>query len=340
MPNRRRFLLILPPLAVLIAGTALAQDDVARRAWQVQWENDTFAGTDENYTNGLRVSFMHHPEFAAETSENLARRWCARLCPDLDYDVIDGWSIGQNFYTPEDITQVAQIPGERPWAGWLYGGFLLQLTETKRPEGEKRSQHSFEATVGVTGRPALAEPVQKGVHELIGSEKPLGWDNQLAFEPTLGLNYLYRRILKSSARFDVTPHFGGNLGNVQTYLNAGATVRFGRGISGFPVQIIASTEIAAEERPKSEWYFFAGADGRVMAHNFFLDGNTFESSYSVPSDTFVYDVRAGFSYRRGNWRFTYTAVRRSEEFPPPPNQEDGIHRFASVSISFEPIFLN
>jgi lipid A 3-O-deacylase len=42
-------------------------------------------------------------------------------------------------------------------------------------------------------------------------------------------------------------------------------------------------------------YFFAGAQGRAVGRNIFLDGNTFRHSLSVPKKNFVADLQAGFS---------------------------------------------
>ncbi len=325
--------------AVLTVSLAAAEEPKRTRAWQVQWENDTFSGTDEDYTNGLRISSLGDPEYVSKGAEKLARRWCGRFCPEMDYNVITGWALGQNFYTPEDIQQEEQVPDERPWAGWLYAGPLLQITEPHL-EGVPRRQHRFELALGVVGPPALAEPVQKVVHCCVtGSDEPLGWDNQIRFEPAVSLNYLYRRILKTRERFDITPHFGFNLGNVQLFANAGATLRVGRGLTGFPNTIISPSIIQTTARPDTEWYLFVGADARAVGYNIFLDGNTIRSSHSVDRENFVYDFRAGFSYRCKNWRLTYTLVQRSEEFPTPMREADGEHEYASISVSYEPVFL-
>jgi lipid A 3-O-deacylase len=42
-----------------------------------------------------------------------------------------------------------------------------------------------------------------------------------------------------------------------------------------------------------DWYVFAGAEGRYVAHNIFLDGNTFADSHSVDRRPFVLDIQLG-----------------------------------------------
>ena len=330
-------------LAVAIAClplTALDAQEEPRRwtTWIFQGENDALGisdPSDEHYTNGLRFYGLRHPEFAPRWAESFADWWCAWACPDLPVlPPSVGFAIGQNFYTPEDLSVVELIPNDRPYAGWLYGAALLQITDD-----ELRRQHSFEMQVGIIGPESGAEWIQTELHELIDSEAPLGWDNQLPTEPAVNLTYRYRRRLGGD-HLDLVPHFGANLGTLMVTGNAGATVRAGWNISGFPQTIIPATgePIDRGERPDWELYLFAGAEGRAVAHNIFLDGTVFSDSHSVEREDFVYDLTGGLSLRYKNWRFQYTFVRRSEELTPPPAGDDGIHEFGSLTIGIERSF--
>ncbi len=237
-------------------------------------------------------------------------------------------------YTPDDLSVVELIPDDRPYAGWLYGSALLQITDDKL-----RRQHSFELQLGIIGPESGAEWVQTELHELIDSDPPLGWDNQLPTEPAINLIYRYRRRL-GGGNFDLVPHIGANLGTLMVTADAGATVRAGWNVSGFPQTLIPATgePLDTGERPKWEFYLFAGAEGRAVAHNIFLDGTVFSDSHSVDQEDFVYDLTGGLSLRYKNWRFQYTYVRRSEEFFPRRGGSDGVHDFGSLSIGVERSF--
>lgn len=315
-------------------------------SWQLHWENDAYAafsGSDEHYTNGVRLNWLRNSNVRdnPEWTESFAEWWCAsRLCADGRPDVGYGHALGQNLYTPTDITIEELIPDDRPYAGYLYFSFLLNVRtdSDSDPRKTRPVQNLFELQLGVVGPLAGGEPVQKGVHELIDDDEPVGWDNQLDDEPAVNLLYLWRKRIGNSS-FDVVPHWGASLGNVATYVNAGATVRLGRNISDFPHLIVAPTAaaIGREEPARHELYAFVGADGRAVAHNIFLDGNTFSDSHSVDKESFVYDLKAGFTYRYTCWRFTYTFVRRSREFHPVPagSKTDGVHDFGSLSLSYQ-----
>ena len=326
-------------LACLLPATLMAQDEPEKwTTWMFQGENDAlalFSGSDEHYTNGIRFLGLRHPEFAPRWAESFADWWCGWACPDMPaLPPSFGFAFGQNFYTPDDLSVVALIPEDRPYAGWLYGAALLQITDDRL-----RKQHSFELQLGIIGPEAGAEWVQTEVHELIDDEQPMGWDNQLPTEPAINLIYRYRRRV-GGRHLDFVPHYGGALGTIMVMANAGGTVRAGWNISGFPQTVIPTTAepLGVEERRKWEFYLFAGVDGRAVAHNIFLDGTVFSDSHSVEKEDFVYDLTAGFSLRYKSCRFQYTFIRRSEEFSPRRGRFDGIHDYGSLSIGVERSF--
>jgi lipid A 3-O-deacylase len=346
-----RNLLLALTVGALGATTLWAQEEEAVdlgprwAAWQFYWENDAYAafsGSDEFYTNGVRFAWLRNPNVVSnpEWSRRLVDWWCrSPLCFESNADIGYGHALGQSFYTPNDITDPRPQPEDRPWAGYLYYSWVVQATHATDVDFrlDRPVQNLFELQVGLVGPAAGAEFAQREVHEIIDDDLPLGWDNQLVNEPTVNLNYTWRKKLGNTT-FDIVPHWGGSLGTVMTAASAGATVRLGRNISSFPQLLITPTNASLTvPRPtKCEYYLFAGAEGRAVAHNIFLDGNVFRDGpeIDVRRDTFVYDLKAGFAARYKSWRLDYTFVRRSEEFAPPPGRADGVHDFGSVTISY------
>ena len=134
-------------------------------------------------------------------------------------------SFGQNIYTPEDITQTELIVDDRPYAGVTYfsAGFHSRTIEYL---------DSLELYIGLVGPNSYAEQVQTWWHELIGSEIPQGWDNQLNNEPVIGITYEHKRKLLiydygHGLGLDTSMHLGGGLGNAYTYANGGMGARGG-----------------------------------------------------------------------------------------------------------------
>ncbi len=319
------------PLAARIPDAMLTADD--DRFLTLTVENDYFgSGTDQNYTNGVRLTYFDLGDNAPAPA-----RWLASLVPtfELNHTTSVYYSIGQNLFTPENITRSIPDPDDRPYAGFLYGsaGFT-SVTNNHVDE--------LEMTLGVVGPVAFGEEVQANFHELINSNDPRGWDHQLENEPGLMLSWqrrwpeAYAAPLGEDWYFRAMPHIGGTLGNIYTYANTGLTLQLMPKRDRWQSQplrvrpaIPGSGFFSTPERNWS-WMLFAGVDGRATGRNIFLDGNTFENSPSVDKKYFVADASAGLALTYGSTRITYTINWRSKEF----DNQDGSHVFGAISLGY------
>ena len=189
----------------------------------------------------------------------------------------------------------------------------------------------LELSLGVVGSASLAEQTQKFIHEITDSQEPRGWDTQLENEPGVVLTYQrsWRGFVSESVSgfgFDATPHAGGALGNVFTYANAGVMLRFGQRLplDYGPPRIQPSLPGSGFFAPQEGfgWYLFAGVEGRAVARNIFLDGNTFRDSRSVDKEPLVGDLQFGIALTWRNVRLSYTHVLRTREFETQDEADD------------------
>ncbi|MBC7152957.1 MAG: lipid A deacylase LpxR family protein [Rhizobium sp.] len=307
---------------------AVAADETETGTLSLVFENDLFYDTDRNYTNGVRASWLSGPDGTSDWALSAAR-WFP-LFPEGGI-VRTSYAVGQNMYTPDDIALRNPPRDDRPYAGWLYGSVGL-IAET----GRRLDQ--LELTLGVVGPASLAEQTQKIVHEITGSQEPRGWDTQLKNEPGAVLTYQrsWRGVVSETVSgfgFDATPHAGGALGNVFTYANAGLMLRFGRRLplDYGPPRIQPSLPGSGFFVPQEGfgWYLFAGTEGRAVARNIFLDGNTFRDSRSVDKEPLVGDLQFGIALTWRNVRLSYTHVLRTREF----ETQDGGDDFGAFSLS-------
>jgi hypothetical protein len=327
--SRRAAVLIASLAALGAAFPALGEEASGTGILTLVVENDNFyRRTDGSYTSGVALVWAPAKDPAPGWALGFARRlpWFPE-----DGRVLHGYVLGQNIYTPRDITLADPPLDDRPYAGWLYGSIGLGIEK-----GRQLDQLAL--TLGIVGPASLAEQAQKFGHDLTHSPKPRGWDTQLGNE--LGVVLTYQRSWRAVAAatlagldFDLTPHFGGALGNVYTYLNGGMTLRVGRRLAlGYgPPRVqpgIAGSGFFAP-RDGFTWYLFAGVEARAVARNIFLDGNTFRDSRSVDKEPLVGDFQWGVALARRDLRLTYTHVRRAREFE---TQRKG-DEFASVSLS-------
>jgi hypothetical protein len=338
---RRVFLAV----SVLVAGLAVGGDDAVQAAAWLQnpyslsfhLDNDLFTQTDRYYTNGVRLSLL-----SKDIEAMRLPAWAERVYdwfpmfgrPGYTNNI--GLSIGQNMYTPRDITIAAPQPDDHPWGGWLYLGLSLHHKSL-------RDLHKLELQVGVVGPPSLAEDSQTFIHRVRHFDLPKGWDNQLGTEPGLLLSYTYKRRLATWGEtrgfgMDLIPDVGACLGNIRIDASVGATVRAGWCVpqdfqslrideSGYAVA--QKDELAGGWRSFS-LYGFAGLRGYAVAHDIFLDGNTFRDSPSVDRRPLVGAAEVGFGVRWGPFRMVYAQVMRTEEF----EGQDGGQQFGSVNVTW------
>jgi lipid A 3-O-deacylase len=333
-----------------------------------QWENDSWAfgrkSTDRWYTNGLRITKTYHPSeqeratYQPNGLHELTEGWCRGKCTTR------GWSFGQLMFTPSHLDVPAPQPNDRPWAGWLYYGFTAQKLD---PLAE--TLDGLEIDFGIVGPLALGKPIQAGWHRLLqdwGRNPPIPtWHDQLRNEPGFLIDTQRRfrlwRLASEKGRtlVDVVPHYGANAGNVLSTLYGGGALRIGYNVTGFGVPNMRSLANNADTNPRrkaarpartqfggppdGEWikeaYFFLHTEGRLVARNITLDGNTFRDSPSVDKKRVVADVGWGFSLRFwGGWnevRFNYARVKRSPEFEGPPGTQRSPQLFGSLSLTSE-----
>lgn len=267
-------------------------------------ENDLVVKTDHDYTQGIKLSYLHTdnvlPGFLRALSD---------FAPTLGFEKeIDKWGllIGQTIFTPKDTERTELIVNDRPYAGWLYGGIVLQRRGTGALDVPTLEQ--FQLQLGIIGPESLAEQAQTWLHEIRNFDVPQGWDNQLKNEPGVALTY-YRtwRVplvgQNPHPRYaDFLPHVGWSLGNVETSLRLGMGFRAGYNLpEDYGPQTISSlltTEGGLplrEGRRRSQFsaYVFADAEGGLLGYSTFLDGNILTKSHSVERGTFVNELRFG-----------------------------------------------
>jgi len=297
----RKLIPMRPALRILLPLLLLCRPAGAQA--RLVLENDLFAprplgqqAQDRDYTAGTRLSW---------TSAGAA--WWAKPL-GLGGDsarLATRWEFGQEIYTPR-IDAALLLPGERPYAGWLYGAVTASATKGARTR-------SLTLQLGVTGPPSLAEPVQKEIHRMGGFEEPLGWGSQLPFEPGVGVRYgeswtLARDLGGTMA--EVGPEWEVALGNVLTGARAGLRGR------------IAHRGVYASAAVREEW----------VGRNLFLDGSTFRDGPRVQKLAFVPQAEVGAGVRIRWVEIGYRAVYRGREY----RTQRRAHGWGSLSLEVHP----
>lgn len=295
-------------------------------------ENDMFAGGgDQNYTSGVSLRYFDLGKELPGFVDVLDR-----MVPTFTINKTTSfyYTVGHNLYTPKVITSPVLNVNDRPWAAFLYGAAgLATITNDHIDE--------LEATIGMVGPAALGEPVQRFVHKVVDSPRPMGWDHQLQNEPGLMLSWQRRwperygmEVLGLTAA--VEPHVGVTLGNIYTYSNAGLGFRlspFSGRWQDDPIRVrpaMPGTGAFVVPEDKWSWHIFGGLEGRAVGRNIFLDGNTFRDSHDVDKKNFVADANMGIAVTYGRTRLSYTQVYRTREF----ETQEGADVFGTISLGY------
>jgi len=310
----------------------------------VYWENDAFAGEDGGYTNGIK--FTWSTPYAINHEGSHLPKWSHPLINSLPF-VKDpetrravSLSFGQNIYTPEDTEHSNLIVYDRPYGGITY----LSASFNSRTAWQK---NSWEFLLGIVGPLSFAEEVQRWSHDLLGSKRTNGWDHQLGNE--LGIELVYERqwlLFHTDSEqvgvgYDLIPHLGARLGNIRTYINSGLEIRFGwnlpQNFGSCPIRAGCDSNSAFNDGPSRPTkggltgiHLFTAVDVRAVAHDIFLDGNTFKDSHSVEREVLVADLMSGFAVEYNNIKTTWSYIYQTKQFKTQKDQQI----FGALSVSW------
>ncbi len=276
---------------------------------------------DRHYTNGFGFTFAHQPDFAGQLT--------AMIPFGDDFDPRHAWAgytIGQQMFTPHNLSARRLVRDDRPYAGYLFGSFFLQRVNDVTVD-------HFQFDLGVVGPASQADHLQRAVHELFDAEEPRGWDNQLHDEVTVQfhLRKKWRLPLLSLAaqpqdmplEVQLLPQVGASVGTVHRYLEAGATLRAGINLpNDFGIGRLEDVAAYGPGRMATTrglgGYVYIRAAGRAVEHNLFLDGNTFRDSHSVDARPLIGEWQVGVAaqYHHDNLSFEvgYAQTFQSEAF--------------------------
>jgi lipid A 3-O-deacylase len=361
---RNRYLIsnfLFAVFCLVAATSAVAQTSTARCAdndralnplaryqgtYRFTLDNDFIANRDQDYTNGLKVAWSSpnvlsfaDDECLPQVLQSVGKLFTRVYSPTIEQGNVTV-TLGQAIYTPRDKLANALIVDDRPYAGWTYLGFGFNTRS-------KYQLDSYELNLGVIGPWSRAKQVQATFHRARGLNLPQGWDNQLGnefgaqavFERKYRTDFFGRDPYHSGFGADVIPHWGASLGNVATYANAGLEARIGWGLpDDFGTSPIRPAGDNSAPRSREGWsqftrivgaHVFVSVDGRAVARNIFLDGNTFRDSHSVKKKWAVGDAAIGVAANFGTYKIGVVRVYRTREF----EGQKFSARYGSITIS-------
>lgn len=141
---------------------------------RLNYENDFFAATDKNYTQGYSFEFVD-PLFEKNPIQ------FAFVKPKHTSNTF-GITMEHIGFTPSDFVSPEIQMGDRPFAAALYlKSFTVSLDTVHK------TRWSQSLSLGLIGPGAFGREMQTKIHALTGNKIPGGWDNQI--QNDVVLNY-------------------------------------------------------------------------------------------------------------------------------------------------------
>ena len=314
------------------APACSAQNTIRFRGLTARLENDLFADTDQNYTNGVAFTAVSHDMIGKLRPECLPAP--VRLQAELIRYLNPGfWSdadnpahaqnvvvkFGQAMFTPKDFARTDLITDDRPYAGLLYVGMSWNRRKHET-QSEIEMLDTREITLGVIGPMSLARQTQNIIHNIKAIDKFEGWSNQLGNEPALQValdqkfkTYQGPGAIAPGFSTDLIRSLGLQLGNIETSATVGIEGRVGWNIPNdfgtYPIRPGAENRppsVASIHggdgkssqyltRPQAGIHLFGTVETRLVLHDFSLDGNLFQSSHSVTRKPWIAQAAVGLS---------------------------------------------
>ena len=268
--------------------------------WTAFFDNDLFAPSerDQDYTGGLAVTFSGRRAAEWKLSLDPVLGWLDRasVLGDLyeceAHGRMHAMQVGLLAFTPNDITIAGAQVDDRPYSTLLYAAnSRVVVTSPLAPV----YQSTF--TFGLLGL-GLAEDIQTGLHDLVGSEDPEGYANQISDggEPTFLYSVARQALWRSNFQTDSTEYelkhtWQVNLGYF-TDISWSISGRWGRINTPWWSFTPERAEYASQPAPVvggsvrpdvRERFLWAGFRLRARAYNVLLQGQFRDSDVTFSS---------------------------------------------------------
>ena len=263
-------------LAQKIDNLVSFKDIKSSNYFRFHYDNDYFAATDENYTQGYSFELVS-PYFKTNPFNYLFYK------PN-DNEIRYGLAVEHIGYTPNHYELPEIQFGDRPFASAIMLKSYMISTN-----GAKKSRFTSSFSLGIIGPGAFGEEMQVGIHRATGNKIPLGWRHQIKNDVVINYEVGYeKQLLRYQDLFSLQATANAKIGSLFTNATIGINSTFG---------IINNPFITTNERNGFKLYAFAQPTLSLIGYDATLQGGLVnkKSPYTIaPSD--VERVTGQFNY--------------------------------------------
>ncbi|WP_179005898.1 lipid A deacylase LpxR family protein [Winogradskyella forsetii] len=292
------FLLPLGLLAQKIDNTASFRNIEKNSYFRFHYDNDYFAATDENYTQGYNFELVL-PSLEKNPINHL---FFKPKAVSAKY----GLSIEHIGYTPNDYVSESIQVGDRPFAA-----AIMLKSFTIATDSIRKTRISQALSFGLIGPGAFGKEMQVGIHEATGNKIPKGWDHQIKNDVIINYRIDYeKRVYRYHNLVGLQANASAQLGTLFTNVSAGFNMQLG---------ILNSALDGPKNKKNFQVYFYGQPALNIIAYDASLQGGLFntKSPYTISSNNlerFTASYNYGLVLKTKTLYFEYTRSAITREF--------------------------
>ena len=299
----RKLLLLL--LLTILPTTIVAQkidNMVAFRTiksdsyFRFNYENDYFASTDENYTQGYNLELVL-PVFKKNPINYLFYK------PE-NSQIKYGLALEHIGFTPDAYEKTEIQYNDRHFASAIMLKSFIIATDTLQ-----KSSFTSSFSIGIIGPGAFGKEMQVGIHEATGNVIPQGWRNQIKNDAVINYEIAYeKQLVRLKNIFSLQTKTALKVGTLQTNASVGLNATIGLINNAFN-----------SSKDKFNFYFYSQPVVSVIGYDATLQGGLFnrESPYVIGSNDinrFTAQHNYGFILKTKTLYFEYSRSSITKEF--------------------------
>lgn len=281
--------------------------------FRFNYDNDYFAASDENYTQGYSFEFA-----ALIFSKNPVN---TVLIKPNDFKLQFIIALEHIGFTPDDYDESEIQFGDRPFAAAI---MLKSSILAKNQQQGLRIHSSF--NIGLIGPGAFGEEMQVGIHKATGNKTPRGWRHQIRNDIVLNYNLGFeKQIAVVDKFFSMQLQSNANVGTLFTNISVGANSVIGRFNDPFSLE---------GKKKNFQIYFYGQPIFTFVGYDATLQGGLFnrKSPYVILDkdiERFTFQFTYGMIIQSKSLFFEYTRSSITKEFV-----SGGTAKWGGVRVGF------
>ena len=282
--------------------------------FRFHYDNDYFTKTDEYYTQGITIEYVHPAIKKFFLSKLLWHPYKTNAQSGISFNLFA--------YTPTSIQSDSILHGERP-----FNANISLKTFSIQADDIHRQQVSTAFSIGIMGPAALGNEIQTNIHRWLKNPPPHGWQYQVQNDIIINYQLNYeKQLLSSGNNFLLNSAAEARLGTLNDKISGGFNFMAGRFNKRF-------SPVTYHKR-KTEYYLFGQSRINLIGYDASLQGGLLNrnSPYTISANNltrFNFQADAGIIVNFKKLYLSYTQSFLTKEFITGRS-----HRWGGVSIGF------